>query len=85
MSFVLAVVLAAAAQTPEQISFCIPANEILKSAQFREGKTLDLVRAYNAMPEASRKKFKPMMDEAYASAMRLRAIEAAFVSACASR
>ncbi len=84
MRFMLALLIAgsATAQTADQIAVCIPANEVLKSAQEQSSATLTMVRAYNSLPEPKRQHFKPLMDEAYASAMRLDDLERLFVEAC---
>ena len=84
MRFLLALFLAgsASAQTAEQIAMCVPANEMLKAAQEQDLKTVEMVRAYNALPEAARQPFKPLIDEAYKSAMRLDDLERAFTAAC---
>ena len=84
MRFMLALLIAgsATAQTADQIAVCIPANEVLKLAQEQSRATLTMVRAYNALPEVKRQHFKPLMDEAYASATRLDDLERLFVEAC---
>lgn len=84
MRFLLILLLAtpAAAQTADQIAVCIPANEALKAAQNQSKATLNMVRAYNSLPEDRRQKFKHLMDEAYSEAMRLDDLERAFVEAC---